>query len=74
MTTLLIHSANILTLAPNNPTADAVLIGAEQILAVGQAEAIQQQYDGQIDQFLDAHGATILPGFIDAHIHLGITA
>lgn len=74
MTTLLIHSANILTLAPNNPTADAVLIGAEQILAVGQAEAIQQQYAGQIDQFLDAHGATILPGFIDAHIHLGITA
>jgi hypothetical protein len=50
------------------PLADsAVLIQGERIAAVGQAEAIGQPDEAEV---IDARGMVVLPGLIDAHVHL----
>lgn len=46
-----------------------VVFQADQILAVGRAEELRQQYPEA--ELIDYKNATILPGLMDAHIHLG---
>ena len=46
-----------------------VLLEGDKIAAVGSMEALPAGYGGQV---LDAEGGHILPGFIDAHCHLGL--
>jgi imidazolonepropionase len=77
---LLIHSASqLLTLAgpPQRGSSlgslgiienGAVAVEGSEILAVGQAEALRDQYHGK--ETIDASGRVVLPGFIDPHTHL----
>ena len=46
-----------------------VLLEGDKIAAVGPMEALPAGYSGEV---LDAEGGHILPGFIDAHCHLGL--
>ena len=46
-----------------------VLLEGDKIAAVGPMEALPAGYSGEV---LDAKGGHILPGFIDAHCHLGL--
>ena len=46
-----------------------VLLEGDKIAAVGPMEALPAEYSGEV---LDAEGGHILPGFIDAHCHLGL--
>ena len=46
-----------------------VLLEGDKIAAVGPMEAQPAGYSGEV---LDAEGGHILPGFIDAHCHLGL--
>ena len=48
--------------------AQAVAIADNKIIAVGNNEAISN-YANQHTKIIDLHGKTLLPGFIDAHIH-----
>ena len=48
--------------------AEALAIRGNRILAVGTAEEIAP-LRGQGTQVIDAHGATVMPGFNDAHVH-----
>jgi imidazolonepropionase-like amidohydrolase len=51
------------------PVSDAVLvIRGEQIEAVGPADEVEIPDDARI---IDVKGASILPGFINAHVHFG---
>ena len=44
-------------------------VGQGRVLAVGSAEEIRP-FQGRRTRILSAGGATVLPGFVDAHIHL----
>ena len=46
-----------------------VLLEGDKIAAVGPMEALPAGYSGEV---LDAEGGHIIPGFIDAHCHLGL--
>ena len=64
----LLYNAHIRTQNPSQPTASAIVIDHEWILAVGNAEDLLAQYpNGQRE---DMHGLVILPGLTDAHLHL----
>ncbi len=66
---LLITNANIYTVNPLQPRATALAIANDRIVAVGSdAEIDAVRLPGA--QRLDMHGAFILPGMIDAHLHL----
>jgi hypothetical protein len=64
----LLYNAYIHTQDPSHPTGSAILIDREHIVAVGEADALLQQYPNAEKQ--NMHGRIILPGLTDAHLHL----
>jgi predicted amidohydrolase YtcJ len=63
---MLLYNARIYTLDPNRPTATAIIIDRERILAVGDGLA----QDSILQSSCDLGGRVIIPGLTDAHIHL----
>ena len=61
-------SGNIVTMDPANPSAEAIALAGEQIVAVGKNEEISSLI-GPRTETTDLRGRTVLPGFIDCHIH-----
>lgn len=68
MTDLILHNANVITMNPRMPCADAVAIKNGRIEAVIENEHIQTA-DTRNANIIDCHGQTVLPGFIDSHCH-----
>jgi predicted amidohydrolase YtcJ len=53
---------------PEHPLAEAVALRGDRILAVG-SRAYIEAFCSPRTRRIDAHGLTLLPGFIDAHSH-----
>ena len=66
---LVIVNAAVLTMDASQPTAQAVAVGQDRILAVGDTADIQR-LAGPDTQIIDGQGLALLPGFIDSHMHL----
>jgi predicted amidohydrolase YtcJ len=65
---LLLLNGNILTMDPSLPRAQAVAIADGRLMAVGATDEIGRLAAGSARK-VDLAGATVLPGFIDAHSH-----
>ncbi len=66
---LIIHNARILTMDNENPRAEAMAVAGNRILAIGgNAEILPLAKEGA--RIVDAGGATVLPGFNEAHMHI----
>ncbi|RJP17634.1 MAG: amidohydrolase [Candidatus Abyssobacteria bacterium SURF_5] len=65
---LLLHNANVMTLNPAQPHAGAVLIDGSRIKAVGAYDQLAAQCGPECEK-MDLAGMTVLPGFIDCHMH-----
>lgn len=65
---LVIINAKVWTVDPVLPRADALAVVGNRIAAVG-TEAEIRRWVGEGTQVIDAHGATVLPGLIDSHVH-----
>ena len=64
----LVSNAVIYTGSPDKAMASAMAFRDKVIVAVGEQQALQQQFaDAEI---VDMNGQTIIPGLIDAHVHL----
>ena len=63
-----LHNANIYTVDPALPTAQAVAIRKHRIYAVGNDAEICA-LAGPATRMIDAQGRLVLPGLCDAHIH-----
>lgn len=68
MTRLLLTNAHIHTMNPAQPRAEALVIEAGRILAIGDAANMADRA-GPGAEVINAHGNLVLPGFQDAHIH-----
>ena len=64
-----IRNANIITIDNNRPRADALAMLHGRFAAVGSADDVAD-WVGPDTRVLDLDGKTVLPGFIDAHIHV----
>jgi predicted amidohydrolase YtcJ len=65
---VLLHNARIHTVNPARPSAEAMAFAEGRILAVGSEAELSAAYPEA--RRLDAGGATVVPGLIDAHGHL----
>ena len=66
----LVTASRIHTMDTARPMATAMAYGADgRILAVGQADALAKQYPRA--RRVDVGNATVVPGLIDAHAHIG---
>jgi predicted amidohydrolase YtcJ len=63
-----LHNAQIYTVDPAQPTAEAMAFADGRILMVATSEAVLSAYPGA--DLVDAGGRTVVPGLIDAHGHL----
>jgi predicted amidohydrolase YtcJ len=66
---LIVTNARILTMDDGAPRAEAVAIKDGRIAAIGGASAVDA-LKGAKTRMVDARGASVLPGFIESHIHL----
>ena len=64
-----IRNANVITINPRQPKAEAVAVLNGRIVAVGSGAEVSNLV-GPGTEVLDLAGKTVLPGFIDAHIHV----
>ena len=71
-TTVLIN-ADIVTVDDALPSAEALAIRDGRILGVGSRSEVEAAAGNNI-QLRDMQGKTIVPGFIDAHGHISLTA
>ena len=66
---LVILNAALTTFDPDRPAAQALAVRGRHIQAVGSTAQIRA-LTGPQTRVVDAGGATVLPGFIDSHVHL----
>ena len=66
---VVILNAEVLTMDISQPSAEAVAVFQERNLAVGDNINIRD-LAGPDTQEIDGQGLTLLPGFMDSHIHL----
>jgi predicted amidohydrolase YtcJ len=66
---LLIWNARVHTVDPARPWAEAVAVDDGRVAWVGP-DADARELEGPDTEVLDAQGASVLPGFIDAHNHV----
>lgn len=65
---LVILNGAVWTVDPARPKAEAIAVTGERIAAVGSNAEIRK-WIGPQTRTLDALGGSVLPGFIDAHVH-----
>jgi predicted amidohydrolase YtcJ len=63
-------NARVLTLDPSDRIADAVAVSHGRIAAVGSLAEVRAQLPGAPE--IDLEGASLIPGFVDAHSHVGM--
>jgi len=66
---VLIRNARVYSFDDADSTADAILIEAGRVAAVGDGQALHARAGAPIETW-NVRGATILPGLIDTHPHL----
>ena len=71
-TTRLISGGRIFTTDPDQPWADALLVEGDRVTRVGGDELIAEYADKDIEH-LDIAGGLVVPGFVDGHVHVGLT-
>ena len=64
---LLLKNALVYTVDSNFTTANAFVVSAGKILAVGNIDTLEKKYLAR--EVIDAGGKAVYPGFIDAHAH-----
>lgn len=73
MPTTLFVNADIITVDDSRPGAQALAIRNGRVLAVGSRDEVEAAA-GQGAEVRDMQGKTIVPGLIDAHGHISLTA
>ena len=66
---LIVTNARIYTVDENQPIVEAMAIRDGRVVATGPQRGIMTMR-GPNTQVLDLHGRTVIPGMIDAHVHL----
>ncbi len=62
------YGGPIITMNDKHPLVSAVGVEGERIVAVGTLEVVQQKINN-VQNLIDLKGKSLLPGFIDCHMH-----
>lgn len=66
---MIVTNAKVLTMNPARPRAESVALAAGRILAVGSRAEVEALAKPST-RMIDAGGRTLLPGFVESHLHL----
>ena len=68
---LILFNGKLFTADPAHPTAEAIAVRGDRILAVGSDAEIKKLADTHT-KLIDVQGHTVIPGLNDAHAHLSL--
>ena len=66
---LVLLNGKIITMNPNEPSADALAIKDDRIVRVGTEDEIRS-FIGENTKVMSLSGKTVVPGLIDTHVHV----
>ena len=66
--TMVVVNARVWTGDSTRPWADAIAVSGDTLAAVGSSAEVRKMAAPDT-RIIDAHGAMLVPGFIDAHVH-----
>ncbi|SIT57030.1 Amidohydrolase 3 [Mesorhizobium prunaredense] len=66
---LIVENASILTMDPDTPRAEAIAIRGGEIIAIADRATVLE-HKGPGTRVIDAERGSVVPGFIEAHMHL----
>jgi predicted amidohydrolase YtcJ len=66
---MILTNARVLTMDPARPRAEAVAVAGGRIAAVGSRAEVEA-LAGPATEVIDCKGTTLLPGFVESHLHL----
>lgn len=70
---IVLTAEQVLTMDPLHPRAEAVLVAAGQVVAVGDASDLTARAGNDV-QRVDLPGTTVIPGLVESHVHPVYTA
>lgn len=68
---LVIINGKVLTIDDKKPSAEAIAVRGDAIIAVGGSREISAMIKKGHTEVIDAKGRLVIPGFNDAHVHFG---
>jgi len=68
------HGGSIVTVNEKQPESSALAVRDGNILAVGESADILKTHTGEGTQIIDLKGRTVMPGFVEPHVHISLTA
>ncbi len=66
---LIIRNARIMTMDDACPSAESLAVSGNMVVAVGSRDNVAN-LAGPATRIIDAGGASVLPGFIESHLHI----
>lgn len=64
------HGGTIYTLQQESHQEEAVYTRENKIVELGGIRYLKEKYKGEIKEEINLNGSTMLPGFVDSHMHL----
>lgn len=64
----------IVTVNANNEEVEALAVKDGKIIALGQQADIKKNWSGPKTQVIDLNGRTLMPGFVEPHVHIVLTS
>ncbi|MBU3582942.1 amidohydrolase family protein [Polynucleobacter sp. 15G-AUS-farblos] len=64
----------IVTVNAKNEEVDALAVQNGKIVALGKKDAITKQWQSKSTKLIDLKGQTLMPGFVEPHVHIMLTA
>ncbi len=64
----------IVTVNTNNEEVEALAVKDGKIVALGQQADIKKNWSGSKTQVIDLNGRTLMPGFVEPHVHIVLTS
>ncbi len=68
------YGGPIVTVNQKNDEVQALAVQGGKIVAVGNKDAVMKDWQSKTTQLVDLKGQTLMPGFVEPHVHIILTA
>jgi predicted amidohydrolase YtcJ len=68
------YGGPVVTVNAKNEEVQAIAVQGGKIVALGTKDAITKDWQSKTTQVIDLKGQTLMPGFVEPHVHIMITA
>jgi predicted amidohydrolase YtcJ len=68
------YGGPVVTVNAKNEEVQAIAVQGGKIVALGTKDAITKDWQSKTTQVIDLKGQTLMPGFVEPHVHIMVTA